>query len=77
MTLTPVMTFHEAEVLDDKGRCCGRKPIVYKGGSWRSPAPQRFCCRCDRSYGLNDPNQIPNWAYEATEGGFLSRSASG
>ena len=39
--------------LDDKGRCCGRKPVFYKGGSWCSPvgAPMYFCTRCSREYG--------------------------
>ena len=39
--------------LDDKGRCCGRKPIFYRGGAWNSPpqAPMHYCTRCDREYG--------------------------
>jgi hypothetical protein len=39
--------------LDELGRCCGRKPIFYKGGNWRSPpqAPMHFCTRCSREYG--------------------------
>jgi hypothetical protein len=39
--------------LDEKGRCCGRKPIFYKGGSWASPleAPMYLCTRCDREFG--------------------------
>ena len=50
--------------LDDKGRCCGRKPIFYKGGSWRSPlgAPLHFCCECNREFGP-DGNQRANWAF--------------
>lgn len=45
-------------------RCCGRKPIRYKGGSWRSPEPQLFCPRCDRAYDLDDGEQIENWAWK-------------
>lgn len=51
--------------LDDKGRCCGRKPIFYSGGNWRSPpqAPMHFCTRCSREFGP-DGQQRPNhsWA---------------
>lgn len=38
--------------LDEKGRCCGRKPMHYKGGSWRSPpgAPFLWCDRCDKLF---------------------------
>lgn len=43
--------------LDAKGRCCGRKPIVYKLEGLR------FCFRCDRTYHLTDNAQIPNWAW--------------
>ena len=49
--------------LDEKGRCCGRKPIKYKGGAWNSPeVPQWFCARCCRSYDLRTGQQIENWA---------------
>ena len=43
----------ERKKLDVKGRCCGRKPIYYKGGSWRSPpgSPMYFCVRCALDYG--------------------------
>jgi hypothetical protein len=60
--------------LDENGRCCGRKPIIYKGGSWRSPdVPQRFCGRCKRAYALNAPHQIENWAFKVEDGGFSCR----
>lgn len=44
--------------LDEKGRCCGRKPLTYK-----RPQPHFFCFRCSRSYDI-DGNQIENWAWE-------------
>lgn len=47
----------EAKTLDEKGRCCGRKPIRYR-------RPDRFFCpRCDAKFGI-DGRQQPNWAYE-------------
>ena len=49
--------------LDDKGRCCGRKPMVYRGKHTTADGPHRFCPRCDRAYSLEDNEQIPNWAY--------------
>ena len=50
--------------LDRKWRCCGRKPVFYKGGSWRSPpgAPFHFCTRCCSEYGP-DGAQRENWAW--------------
>jgi hypothetical protein len=50
--------------LDNKGRCCGRKPIVYKRN------PHLFCCRCDRAFDL-DGNQIENWAWQRVPSGPL------
>lgn len=47
--------------LDEKGRCCGRKPLVYK--------PERFCVRCDRAFDLETGEQIPNWAWKQSAGG--------
>lgn len=49
--------------LDDKGRCCGRKPLVYKRDK------HLFCCRCDRSFDM-DGNQITNWAWRDSGKGF-------
>lgn len=58
--------------LDEKGRCCGRKPIDYKGGGWNSPSrPQKFCPRCDRAYDRNTGEQIENWAWKLRDGSFV------
>jgi hypothetical protein len=46
-----------AKSVDEKGRCCGRKPVVY-----RRP-PHLFCCRCDAAFDAMTGRQIPNWAY--------------
>jgi hypothetical protein len=35
--------------LDDKGRCCDRKPLFYKRG-WNNRGPHHFCPRCAREY---------------------------
>ena len=52
-------------MLDDKGRCCGRKPIVYKGGGWRHLGPaMKFCDRCCRAYHPETGEQMPNFAWE-------------
>jgi hypothetical protein len=55
-----------SETLDDEGRCCGRKPLVYK----RMGGPHRFCTRCSRAYHLTENRQIANWAWLAEDGGF-------
>ena len=51
--------FIERRKLDEKDRCCGRKPIIYK----KSPFTGYFCTRCYRSYDLKTKIQIENWAY--------------
>lgn len=58
--------------LDDKGRCCGRKPIFYKGGSWRSPldAPMHFCDVCCREFGPDGIHR-ENWAWKRGTDGEL------
>lgn len=47
----------ERTALDDKGRCCGRKPVVYKREG------RRFCTRCEKSFNLATGQQVANWAY--------------
>lgn len=51
------MTITQAKSLNDRGQCCGRKPLVYKR------PPHLFCCRCDASFDPDTGKQIPNWAY--------------
>jgi hypothetical protein len=60
--------------LDANGRCCGRKPIFYKGGSYRSPleAPLHFCAECCREFGP-DGKHRQNWAWKKSPSGELVR----
>lgn len=66
------MSDQTQQTLDKHGRCCGRKPIFYAGGSWRSPvkAPLYFCGRCCREYGPDGVHR-PNWAWKMNEHGAL------
>lgn len=57
-------------MLDDKGRCCGRKPIVYK----RSPT-HLFCSRCDRAYDPLTKLQVENWAWYQVGSKFVHVTA--
>jgi hypothetical protein len=51
--------------LDDEGRCCGRKPLVYKRPK------QRYCRQCNRAYDFEENRQISNWRYrELPDGSF-------
>ena len=57
------------KMLDAKGRCCGRKPIYYRGGSRSSPPvlPRLVCVRCDREYyadGYLNGYLRANWAWD-------------
>ena len=50
--------------LDEDGRCCGRKTMVYK-------RPYRhFCPRCDREFSVLGKQQ-GNWRYKSTMNGAL------
>jgi hypothetical protein len=51
--------------LNDRGQCCGKKPLVYKRQG------MRFCIRCDAAYDLTTGEQIPNWAWQQIDGGFV------
>lgn len=53
--------------LDEKGRCCGRKPLVYKRDG------HLFCCRCDRSFNF-EGQQIENWAWMNDSGQWVRRN---
>lgn len=57
--------FMPERVLDDKGRCCGRKPFAYKRDR------NRFCGCCDASFDLVTGKQKENWAYWKTIGGWI------
>lgn len=58
-----------AMTLDDKGRCCGRKPLTYRREG------HRFCPRCDRSYHLIFNFQKDNWAWKRQPDGQFVYSA--
>lgn len=54
-----------AKILDEKGRCCGRKPIAYKRPT------SLYCDRCDALYDKQG-KQIQNWAFSYLgDGHFL------
>lgn len=53
-----------ATSLDEKGRCCGRKPIKYTSRWSTATGPHYFCDRCDRAFDLETKQQIENWAWK-------------
>lgn len=57
------------KTLDEKGRCCGRKPLTYKRDG------HRFCFRCNRAYHLYCDYQIDNWAWKRQPDGQFMYSA--
>ena len=64
------------KALDEKGRCCGRKPFVYKSRWSTAEGPCRFCGRCCRSYDINTGQQIQNWAWRQKEDGSFVRKGN-
>lgn len=54
--------------LDSEGRCCGRKPIVYK-----RPYHHFFCHKCCADLSP-DGQQIPNWAWVRDGDAFVATS---
>lgn len=63
-------------MLDEKGRCCGRKPMVYRSKWSTATGPHRYCPRCDRSYDLETGEQIPCWAWKRGVGGEFERQTN-
>ena len=57
------------EHLDEKGRCCGRKPLIYKREG------EYFCPRCDRSFDIVTRKQKPNFAWAENQDGSFERYA--
>lgn len=56
--------------LDEKGRCCGRKPIAYKRPT------HLFCDRCDKRYSP-EGQQVENWAWKLdVSGNWVDSHAS-
>ena len=53
--------------LDDKGRCCGRKPIRYKRSG------RLFCSRCDREYLIETGEQVESFAWKRVSGDWAKR----
>lgn len=67
-----------APQLDEAGKCCGRKPIHYKGGSWRSPAhPMKFCDRCYREFNPRTGAQVENWAWRLDGAAWARKTPDG
>lgn len=56
-------------VLDDKGRCCGRKPLVYK-----RPHHHFFCTKCNAEIDPQDGMQRENWAWIRDGEAFVATS---
>jgi hypothetical protein len=50
--------------LNEKGQCCGRKPLLYKRPMGEILGPHKFCFRCDRAFDVETGEQIENWAYK-------------
>lgn len=63
--------------LDEKGRCCGRKPLDYKSRWSTREGPQRYCPRCDRAYDRDTGEQMPNWAFRRSADGTAFVRISG
>lgn len=65
------MSYLDPKVLDERGRCCGRKPLFYKtkSGLRSQHDPHHFCCRCCAEFGL-DGKQRANWGYAVAGDGF-------
>lgn len=53
-------------ILDDLGRCCGRKPIPYKSKG------RLFCPRCDANFDIETKQQVANWAWRADGDAFVA-----
>jgi hypothetical protein len=53
--------------LDVKGRCCGRKPLVYK------KKKKLFCPRCDKEFSIETKKQIPSYFWMKNKDGTFTK----
>lgn len=61
-------------MLNEKGQCCGRKPLLYKTDTPQTKAPFLFCSRCNRAYDATTKQQVENWAFKKQpDGSFWKR----
>lgn len=51
--------------LDERSRCCGRKPVAYS-----RPDHHFFCPRCNREFDASG-KQRSNWAFKPSANGFV------
>lgn len=70
--ISPELLVKLMQKLDDKGRCCGRKPIHYKG-RYAPGGPHKYCSRCDRAFDIDTGEQINNWAWKVGSNGIFYR----
>lgn len=70
-----MVTLEPTAKLNDKGRCCGRKPMVYKTrhDSFASVVPYKWCPRCGRSFDPATGLQVENSEWREFEDGFALR----
>lgn len=69
-----------AQKLNERGQCCGRKPLLYKTKvDQHAKAPHKYCTRCNAAYDVDTGKQIDNWAYRevGTDGQFVNRQIGG
>jgi hypothetical protein len=59
------------QTLDEKGRCCGRKPLPYKRDGLRA------CLRCSRHYHLTENRMVDGWRFLANGNLRLSHPQGG
>ena len=63
--------------LDAKGRCCGRKPLLYKRrASIMCPdPPYLYCPRCDRAFNASSSGheQLENFLWVKGENGIFRK----
>ena len=63
--------------LDEKGRCCGRKPLHYRSTRnnlpGHRPQPSKFCDRCDRAFDPDTGHQVENWAWKPDRAGVFRK----
>ncbi len=48
--------------------------MVYRGKYTTAGGPQRYCPRCDRAYGIEENDQIENWAWKYRNGEWVSQT---
>jgi len=60
-------------MIDDKGKCCGRKPTAHKGQGTYRHGRKKHCPHCDRYYDYDTGAPTENYTWAVINGAHVRK----